>query len=130
MERRMTLTLGLCILLLVGVALGDSIPAGCPRCYLSPTIRAYYQCPDYPSHDFTVYPAWRQSPGVFPPAVDWHCPYCNAYPCYSYYCECTAPGCGWHYPDERRQASLEACGGRADCAVYWRLRTDDAESPY
>lgn len=101
MKRKMTLALGLGVLLLVGVALGDSIPAGCPRCHIAPTIRAYYQCPDNASHSFTVYPAWCVSQPSFPPPVDWHCPFCNAYPCESYYCECTTSGCGWYWSGER-----------------------------
>jgi hypothetical protein len=95
MERRMMLAAGLGLLLLVSVALGDSLPAVCPDCNFS-NLKAYYSCPSNPNHDFTVQPAWWHK-DYWPPACDWHCPSCSTYPCVNDSIICMTPLCAWEW---------------------------------
>ena len=97
MKRKMTFAAGPGVLLLVGVAFGDSIPATCPECDpITSTVKAHYLCPDV-GHPFSVYPAWEDSEWSFPPPTHWHCPVCDVYGCVSLYCECMATGCDWEW---------------------------------
>lgn len=96
MKRKMTQVAGLGLLLLASVALGDSLPAGCPgTCGLS-DLKAYYTCPDHANHGFLVWPAWRNT-AYWPPACDWHCEHCLAYPSLNDSIICVTPSCGWEW---------------------------------